>query len=172
MSARLIALTSVALTFFASMALAEDPTLVIGSPAPKLSVKEFVKGEPVKQFDKDKIYVVEFWATWCAPCRTSIPHLTALQKLYPKATFIGVSVFEEEPSEVAGFVKEMGEKMDYRVATDSVPEKADARDGKMATDWMKAAKRPASPRHLSSMAKASSPGLAIRAAWTNRSNRS
>lgn len=65
MSARLIALTSVALTFFASMALAEDPTLVIGSPAPKLSVKEFVKGEPVKQFDKDKIYVVEFWATWC-----------------------------------------------------------------------------------------------------------
>ena len=39
--------------------------LGIGDPAPKLEVKEFVKGDPVKQFDKGKTYVVEFWATWC-----------------------------------------------------------------------------------------------------------
>ena len=69
-------------------------TLGIGSPAPKIEVKEFVKGEPVKSFEQGKIYVVEFWATWCPPCRTSIPHLTEMQKKYKDVVFIGVSVFE------------------------------------------------------------------------------
>ena len=27
-----------------------------------------------------KVFVVEFWATWCGPCKVSIPHLTGLQK--------------------------------------------------------------------------------------------
>src|SRR5260221_10369818 len=47
-------------------AFAQD--LSVGDPAPKLEVKEFVKGSPVKSFEKGKNYVVEFWATWCRPC--------------------------------------------------------------------------------------------------------
>src|SRR3954468_10526558 len=89
-----------------------------GDPAPKLEVKEFVKGEPVKALDKGTVYVVEFWATWCPPCRTSIPHLTELQKKHKDLVVIGVSVSERDFDKVKPFVEEMGDKMDYRVAID------------------------------------------------------
>ena len=112
--------------------------LNVGDPAPKLAVKEFVKGEPVHQLEKDKTYVVEFWATWCGPCRTSIPHLTELQKRYPDATFIGVSI-DQDSKAVKPFVDKMGEKMEYRVAIDAVPEGGKATGGAMANTWMEAA---------------------------------
>jgi thiol-disulfide isomerase/thioredoxin len=115
--------------------------LGIGDPAPKLEVKEFVKGDPVKELARGKIHVVEFWATWCGPCIATIPHLTELQKKHKDVIFIGVSVFETNPAEVPEFVKKMGEKMDYRVALDAVADGAKGQDGKMATNWMKAAKQ-------------------------------
>ena len=37
------------------------------------------------------IMVVEFWATWCGPCRTSIPHLIELQKKFKDVMFVGIS---------------------------------------------------------------------------------
>lgn len=128
-----------ALMITCASASARAQTLGVGDPAPKLEVKSFVKGEPVKSFEAGKTYVVEFWATWCGPCKTSIPHLTELQKKHPEATFIGVSVFEREPAGVEPFVKEMGDKMAYRVAMDAVPEGKDAGEGAMAKSWMEAA---------------------------------
>jgi thiol-disulfide isomerase/thioredoxin len=118
---------------------ARAQTLGIGDPAPKLEVKSFVKGEPVKTFDPGKNYVVEFWATWCPPCKTSIPHLTELQKKHSDVAFIGVSVFEQDQSAVEPFVKEMGDKMDYRVALDAVPAGKERGEGAMAKSWMEAA---------------------------------
>jgi thiol-disulfide isomerase/thioredoxin len=119
--------------------LARADELKLGAPAPALEVSKFVKGEPVKGFEPGTTYVVEFWATWCGPCRATIPHLTELQKKNPKAVFIGVDVFEHDISEVEPFLKEMGDKMDYRVALDSVPEGAGPDEGKMAKNWMEAA---------------------------------
>jgi len=119
--------------------------LGLGDPAPKLDVKEFVKGEPVKVFEPGKFYVVEFWATWCGPCRVTIPHLTELQKKHPEVTFIGVSVWEEDQKGVKPFVEEMGEKMDYRVALDNVPADAERGEGPMAENWMKAANQDGIP---------------------------
>src|SRR5262249_53250212 len=113
--------------------------LALGDPAPKIEVKEFVKGDPVEKFDKGKLYVVEFWATWCGPCRTSIPHLTELQKKHKDVTFIGVSVYENNQDAVKPFVKEMGDKMVYRVAMDAIPEGGKRNEGKMAQAWMEAA---------------------------------
>lgn len=115
--------------------------LTIGDPPPPLEVSKWVKGEPVKGFDKDQVYVVEFWATWCGPCKTSIPHLTKLQKEYKDkgVTFIGVSVWEESQDGVEPFVKEMGDEMDYRVAMDQVPEGKPGDEGAMASKWMTAA---------------------------------
>ena len=114
-------------------------TLKVGDPAPKIEVKSFVKGEPVKEFEAGKTYVVEFWATWCPPCKTSIPHLTDLQKKHPAVTFIGVSVSEQDQGLVKPFVDEMGDKMAYRVAIDAVPEGKAANEGAMSRGWMQAA---------------------------------
>jgi thiol-disulfide isomerase/thioredoxin len=114
-------------------------TLGIGDLAPKLEVKSFVKGEPVSEFEPGKNYVVEFWATWCGPCKTSIPHLTELQKKNPSVSFIGVSIMEQDQDKVKPFVEEMGDKMAYRVAIDSVPDKEKGSEGAMAKNWMSAA---------------------------------
>jgi len=114
--------------------------LGVGDPAPAMGVSKWVKGEKLDKLEPGQTYVVEFWATWCGPCRDSIPHLTQLQKKHKKdVKFIGVSVWEQDQSKVEPFVKEMGEKMDYNVAMDDVPAGGEGSEGKMAKAWMKAA---------------------------------
>jgi thiol-disulfide isomerase/thioredoxin len=123
------------------------PALQIGMPAPAFKVAKWFKGTPVEKLEPGKIYVVEFWATWCGPCKTSIPHLTELAHKYAeKVTIIGVSAWErpeENTNEaifalVESFVKDMAEKMDYHVA-------ADGTDQTMANTWMSAAERTGIP---------------------------
>ncbi len=131
---------------FAAAAVAAG-NLAVGSPAPAMKVARWVKGTPVKSFEKGKIYVVEFWATWCGPCKQSIPHLTELAKKYAgKATFTGVSVYEKNApvgefqnygDKVDAFVKEWGDKMAYNVAWDGEEAKGD--ETTMARTWMEAA---------------------------------
>src|ERR1700744_5719893 len=65
----------------------------LGDPAPPLRVKEWIKGTPVENFEKGRVYVVEFWATWCAPCRAAMPHLSSLASKYKhKFTFLAIDI--------------------------------------------------------------------------------
>ena len=74
------------------------PQLNLGDPAPRLQVGQWLQGEPVAALASGTVYVVEFWATWCGPCRASMPHLTSLQKDYKDygVTFVSIS---DEPLE-------------------------------------------------------------------------
>ncbi|MGA2660668.1 MAG: TlpA disulfide reductase family protein, partial [Verrucomicrobiota bacterium] len=110
-------------------------TLKVGDPAPKLQVAKWVQGEPVKEFERDKAYIVEFWATWCGPCRVSIPHLNEIHAKFKDKglVVIGQDCWERDESLVAPFIEKMGDKMTYRVALD---DKSGSDKGKMAETWM------------------------------------
>lgn len=116
----------------------EKITLKVGDPAPAIAVEKWVKGDEVKAFEKGKVYVVEFWATWCGPCIQSIPHLTELARANKDVTFIGVASSERKEDDgtdkrldkLKAFVTKQGAKMGYTVAYDA--------DRKMGTPWLKA----------------------------------
>jgi thiol-disulfide isomerase/thioredoxin len=99
----------------------ETRAAAIGDPAAPLNIATWVQGDPIDlvAVKGEKIVVVEFWATWCGPCRTSIPHLTELQKKFADRGVVFVGVTDEDESTVRQFVSQMGSKMAYTVAIDN-----------------------------------------------------
>ncbi|QKJ32592.1 TlpA family protein disulfide reductase [Mucilaginibacter mali] len=109
------------------------PVKDLGEPAPALTVGKWLKGGEVDGLKKGKVYVVEFWATWCLPCIAGMPHLSAVAHEFKDVTVIGCSILERKTTDLATiekFVAGKRDTMDYHVAVD---------DGsKMADNWLKA----------------------------------
>ena len=70
------------------------------------------KVQPLAQW-KGKVLVVNFWATWCPPCRAEIPEFIRFQKQYEKqgVQFVGIAI--DQKSKVQTYAKEIG--MNYPV---------------------------------------------------------
>lgn len=81
-------------------------TPLAGKPEPALKFKD-LDGKDVALSDlKGKVVFLNFWATWCDPCRIEIPWLIAMQAKYgPKGfTVVGVAMDDEGKSVVAPFL--------------------------------------------------------------------
>lgn len=92
----------------------QEPSL-IGKPAPAFALKD-IAGKPLRLADyRGKVLLIDFWATWCVPCRVEIPHFIELQKKYASRGFsvIGISM-DDDAKPVVPFVKKYG--MNYPVA--------------------------------------------------------
>ncbi len=97
----------------------QSRTLNIGDSAPLLQIRQWVKGSPIQEFEKGKVYVIDFWATWCKPCIAGMPHLSALSDKYKgKVTIIEVDIRErnKDIGRIKNFVDSMGKRMNFHVA--------------------------------------------------------
>jgi len=82
----------------------------VGDKAPKISADEWYnlpRGvKSIKQSHLDgQIVMLEFWATWCGPCRASVPHLVEMQKKYKSKGVVLVALSDEPESKVKPFIK-------------------------------------------------------------------
>ena len=68
---------------------------------------------PLSKF-KGKVLVIDFWATWCGPCKVEIPHFIEFQEKYGKAglQIVGISV-DDTADKLAPYIRDM--KMNYPV---------------------------------------------------------
>ncbi len=88
---------------------------VAPTPAPSWTLKDLNGATVSSDQFKGRVVVVDFWATWCGPCRMEIPGYVALQKKYgpDKLAIIGMSVDQQGPEVVKKFVA--ANKVDYQI---------------------------------------------------------
>lgn len=82
----------------------------------------WLQGAPVKEWEKDKVYIFEFWATWCGPCLAAMPHMEQLHQAFkdnPRMQIIGVNVMDRKtPEALKEFIKNRPTPLNYTMAVD------------------------------------------------------
>jgi len=82
-----------------------------------------VDGDPVRLSDSSgKVRLIDFWATWCAPCRDEVPMLNELQETYGDRGFQVVAISDEEADAIRDFVEEFEVEYLNLVGTEEVAE--------------------------------------------------
>jgi thiol-disulfide isomerase/thioredoxin len=90
--------------------------------APAFTVRT-LDGKPFRlEAQRGNPIILDFWATWCGPCRKSLPHLDALQERYSREglVVIGLSVDEGSPATVRRFGERMGLKFRLAMADEKL----------------------------------------------------
>jgi peroxiredoxin len=86
-----------------------------GKPAPEFTLQS-LEGKPVHLSDfRGKAVLLNFWATWCAPCKIEMPWFVELQKQYSAQglQILGVAMDDASPADIAKFAKDLG--VDYPI---------------------------------------------------------
>lgn len=134
-----------------------------GNSAPEFSLAG-LDGKPLSLADyRGKVVLLDFWATWCVPCRTEIPHFVEFQNKYREQGLqvIGISM-DDGPKPVQEFYQQY--KMNYPVAlgTDKVAESYGGvlglpvafligRDGRIAAKYVGEAQMPVIEQNIQTL---------------------
>ena len=111
----------------ASFAVAENsPQQSAVVPYPDMDIaglpEVWLQGEPIKSWEKDHVYVFEFWATWCGPCLAAMPHMEELHQALDstgRVHIVGVNVSDRKsPDELKKFLANRPKKVTYTIAVD------------------------------------------------------
>jgi thiol-disulfide isomerase/thioredoxin len=91
----------VSLALAAAWSAAPTAALDKGQPAPEIGLSD-LSGKPIRLAELlGKVVLVDFWASWCAPCRESLPLLEKLAKNYRDKGFVVVGVNIDKSPELA-----------------------------------------------------------------------
>ncbi|MET4348799.1 TlpA disulfide reductase family protein [Bradyrhizobium sp. RT9a] len=106
------------------------------SPAPPIRVESWVHGEPLTNFKRGTLYIVEFWATWCDGCVAEISRLAQMHEKYDDSAVEVIAVAasergstaEEARTNLDAWLTKKGLELNFRIAFDYA--------GKMKKSWM------------------------------------
>jgi len=111
-------LWALVLVLFAATAVAQLPVIRFvrdPDPAPDFKLKEFAGKELTLEASRGKVILLNFWATWCGPCREELPELVALQSRYQdRLQIIGLVVDDDDENEIRKVIASEG--INYPVA--------------------------------------------------------
>ena len=99
-----------------------DSLDVAGKPAPNFTL-ESLEGKNIQLSGyKGQAVLLNFWATWCGPCKIEMPWFVELQKEYgPQGLqIVGVAMDDASKEDIAKFVKEMGVNYPILIGKDAV----------------------------------------------------
>lgn len=119
-------------------------SLTIGEDAPAIKPLKWLKGTPINKYSKGHVYILEFGASWCSPCLTMIPELSAMAEKYKgRATVASFYVMEHNPEKDTGgnpkyaqriekLIARQGDKIQYTIGVDDA-------EGSLEKAWLDAA---------------------------------
>jgi peroxiredoxin len=91
------------------VACGESPVASVGKPAPDFDTIDMKGNVWSLSKQKGQVVFVNFWATWCAPCREEMPSMQRLYAKLPKDKFKMIALFNnDKPAVVEGFVAKLG----------------------------------------------------------------
>ena len=106
-----------AVLFWGGAALAAD--LAVGSPAPDIQAKRLDSGDLFAlSANRGKVVIVNFWATWCAPCKAEMPAIQAYYDQH-KAQGLEILAISMDDSSALAEVKKLAQKYTFPVALKS-----------------------------------------------------
>jgi len=92
----------------------------VGKPAPEFTLPDLEGNQIELSSMKGKVLILDFWATWCPPCKEEVPHLVSLQSKYRDQglQIVGLSLDKEGASKVKPFADEHDVNYTMLIAND------------------------------------------------------